>query len=97
MSIFGKMKDTTMPAGSLGGTDRRAGGMLFAALSLPLLDRGQGAVDRQRALVEAESARRDNVEWVIRRDVKRAYEVARTRIEGGSRTSAKQPNPELDT
>jgi outer membrane protein, heavy metal efflux system len=69
--------------GILDGTERRPGGMLYAQLSLPLplLDRGQGAVDRQLAFVDAENARRENVDVAIRRDVERAYEVATARLE----------------
>jgi outer membrane protein, heavy metal efflux system len=73
--------------GILDGTERRSGGMVFAQLSLPLplLDRGQGAVDRSLAFVDAENARRENVEVAIRRDVERAYEVDHARFSAWSK------------
>lgn len=64
--------------GVVDGVDRRPGGMLYAQLSLPLplLDRGQGNVDRSLAFAQAETTRRDEVDLTIQRDVERAYEVA---------------------
>jgi outer membrane protein, heavy metal efflux system len=64
-----------------------SGGALLAGLSLPvpLLDRGQGRIDRSIAEAAEQRVLKDGVALAIRRDVEQAAATLRVRVEAAKR------------
>lgn len=60
----------------------RDGGAMLAGVSfpIPLLDRGQGTIDRGLALAAEDRARKDNVELAARREIERTVATMAVRV-----------------
>lgn len=65
--------------GAAGGTQ---GGAVLAGVSfpIPILDRGQGTIDRGLAVAAEDRARRDGVELAVRREIERAVATLAVRV-----------------
>ena len=64
------------------GSAGQGGGAMIAGISLPipLLDRGQGTIDRGHAIAAEERAKKDAVELTVRREVERATGAMAVRV-----------------
>ena len=60
----------------------RSGGAMIAGVSfpIPIFDRGQGTVDRGRAIAEEDRVRKDAVELTVRREIERASGAMTVRV-----------------